>query len=335
MVTYNVLNPRLCTPEWFPECHPDALVESARLELVKARLQEFMMGRNIICLQEVNREWGDQFMPLFDAQNYGCIFAEHGSPYQNFMGIMLAWPRERLVLLEECTSRLVDLPWSRQLASSLQSALTKTLPEGTWWKQIYDSIWYYFRRGMQRVVRATTTTFVSAPQLAKPTSQELAFTSYHRIIWARFQFIANNVTPYQFCVTNYHMPCKFKDNEFMQLHVRMLCLAATRLSKGTPVILCGDLNLTPQSPAFRLLKQSLQNFTHPTRTMTCWSKNTQNGELKDQLDYILYNEQDWECVSNRGFDYEGMQGPLPTVQEPSDHLPVLIGLRLCQGVVLS
>jgi len=165
----------------------------------------------------------------------------------------------------------------------------------------------------------------------------MAFSSYHRLIWIRFCRRSSNGengrssngengrseihSANQFCVTNYHMPCRFKDDEFMNLHVRMLVNATKWLSTPCPFLIVGDFNLHPKTPAFQTMSTLLPQFAYSVREFTCWASNAENGQFKDQLDYIWYNPNNWLLMRSHA-PSEDVVGPMPTLTEPSDHLPV-------------
>lgn len=352
IVTYNVLNPKLCTAEWFPECHPQALLESHRWTLVSQKITEWMSHKCIICLQEVSREWSDRLMKLFDP-SYGCIVADYGTPRQDYMGVLVAWPHDLYLVLDCNTSRLVELPSSQKLLSDLcmaKMALTTPLSSDTMFGRWYNILCYYFRRCiLNRWTKSVTTQgktktwFASPFSPSQPSSQDMAFSSFHRLIWIKFCRRSENgeigrslceqerlASPIegqtihcstQFCVTNYHMPCRYKDDEFMNLHTRMLVDATKWLSASCPFLMVGDFNAHPKTVAFQTMSNLLPQFLCSARDFTCWTSTPANGPFKEQLDYIWYSPGQWLLVRSHTPSCD-IVGPLPTLSEPSDHLPV-------------
>jgi len=358
IVTYNVLNPKLCTPEWFPKCHPDALVESKRFELVQAKIRAWMEQTCIICLQEVSRKWGDLLAPLFSAGGYEFVLAEYGQHWQDFMGVLTAWPRDRFIVTERDTSRLTDLPTSQDLQAKMEPMLrhshttvTTLLPQGSWWRHMCDWLWSCLRDTVRRLKRSPAPPKPAAPPSKARCSnpEQPVFTPFNRIIWTCFECV-NIPSPFslspsrfQFCVTNYHMPCKFKDSEFMQMQAYMLATATTQLSRGRPCILLGDLNIVRHTPPYLdLLK------VFPDAVMvefTCHTDNGINGPFKDQVDHFFLDRSEWRSVlyedptrdlsghsvsdtlETQSLEKpESPSGPLPTLEEPSDHLPLFVEL---------
>lgn len=320
LVTYNVLNPKLCTPEWFPKCNPDALCEPKRLDLVKNKICDWIIKQCIICLQEVNRQWYDELLPLFSGGDYDCIFADYGPAWHDYMGVLTAWPKERCYAIACNTSRLVDLTWSQQckarLVTNSTGHLTTTLPD-SWWRKLFDMLWAYFREGMRRFA-------LTHQDKPKPSTQDQAFSAPNRLIWVRLGCVGSS---FEFCVTNYHMPCKYWDNEFMHLHAHMLGTAAKHLSSQLPSVLVGDFNLERTAPAFGTLIQELPSLASCAEVaFTCRTENIFAGTLKKfqgQLDHAI--SWGWRHMTRKDLSASlSEEGPLPTLQEPSDHLPLCV-----------
>jgi endonuclease/exonuclease/phosphatase family metal-dependent hydrolase len=323
VVTYNVLNPKLCTTEWFPNCRAEALDASRRLAMVQDKICQWTQKGCVICLQEVSRQWYDLLLPLFSNTNYDCVFAEYAPEWQDYMGILTAWPKDRFYVRACNTSRLVDLTWSRQLrarvASTPKNHLTTTLPD-SWWRKLFDMLWAYFREGMRRFA---VTHKIPAP---KPSTHDLVFSAPNRVIWVQLGCVT---TPFEFCVTNYHMPCKYWDNEFMTLHTHMLGTAATQMSGTLPSMLVGDFNLERDAAPFGALLGELPKSSVMAEVVfTCRTENIFNGTLKKfqgQLDHAI--SWGWRHMTRKDFSTDLTDdGPLPNLQEPSDHLPLFVEL---------
>ena len=163
-----------------------------------------------------------------------------------------------------------------------------------------------------------------------------------------------------FGIATYHMPCVFYAPMVMNIHVDMAMHRtqelATEEEQHIPVILAGDFNLKPSSPEYRMITTGQLNIDDPTYPTPKhgmeWKKSamrmksayaevngcepdfTNYAKVRDEepfidvLDYIFlspeWNVKEVKDVAHR----DEFNGPLPTEQEPSDHVLIAANLVL-------
>jgi endonuclease/exonuclease/phosphatase family metal-dependent hydrolase len=70
----------------------------------------------------------------------------------------------------------------------------------------------------------------------------------------------------EFVVATYHMPCLFGSDEkcaVMVAHAALLMQHAQRFAGGAPLVVCGDFNIQPGQPTYRLVLDGGMPATHP------------------------------------------------------------------------
>ena len=93
VVSYNVLSSGLCEPGYFVHCDPADLHPPTRLARITEKLGPECDANAVICLQEVSRTWAGPLHTFFAARDYHFVPALYGSPFSDYMGVALAWPR--------------------------------------------------------------------------------------------------------------------------------------------------------------------------------------------------------------------------------------------------
>lgn len=286
VVSYNVLSPQLADAEFYPKCTPRALDPTRRLALVEAQLRGWMAHGHIICLQEVARAWADRFTVVAAECGYACVHADYGTPRNGYMGVLTAWPRDRFQLLDCNTDRLAD---SLRLSPPAP-------PQPSAWQRFTDWLW-------------------ATPPPAKD-AVALTCQRYNRALSTRFE--AQGMC--DFGVVNYHMPCQFDNQEFMAAHVGMLLRACAAHFLDGRYVVAGDFNIRPGTPAWDALQAAVPEGTLSGPAWTCWTDSPRNGAFKDQLDYVI----PFGFRQHRLVEMERpSEGPLPTLEWPSDHVPVI------------
>jgi hypothetical protein len=43
----------------------------------------------------VSRAWGGELVPFFESNGYGYAGGSYGSPFNGYMGVCVAWPRDK------------------------------------------------------------------------------------------------------------------------------------------------------------------------------------------------------------------------------------------------
>ena len=98
IVSYNVLSSHLASPDHFTACKPEDLDFGNRLPRVLSKLEEEMKDCQakekpaIFCLQEVSHSFAGPLHTFFANNRYTMITGLYGKPFNNYMGIALAYP---------------------------------------------------------------------------------------------------------------------------------------------------------------------------------------------------------------------------------------------------
>lgn len=221
VITYNVLNPLLCSPKRFPHCRPEDLGEAVRWNRVSAKIEAALATEwpTVVCLQEVDEKWAGRLHTLF--QKRGWHFAFALTPMTTFlpMGVALAWPNNML--------QLEELRIFRPGASVQCPA-----PQQPTWRQ----------RFLSAISRGAWGADPRAAQL-EPWTQ--AARKQNRLLVARFQLQSSSV---RFVVATYHMPCLFGDLTLRQtkaIHAAILHNRVAAFAGTLDFVLAGDFNTVP------------------------------------------------------------------------------------------
>uniref|UniRef100_A0A7S3ZI66 Endonuclease/exonuclease/phosphatase domain-containing protein n=2 Tax=Lotharella globosa TaxID=91324 RepID=A0A7S3ZI66_9EUKA len=170
-------------------------------------------------------------------------------------------------------------------------------------------------------------------------------------------------TKQEFWVANYHMPCKFWDNDLMAALAVLAREKALRVARKDPVVFAGDFNATPGSAAYQCFTsnekpEGIGVFSFkgapifPLKTSpfsSALAKGSEDGkepsftnfarrefrgkeiEFCDCIDYIFISDH-WEVkqtseTPNKETTMREV-GSYPTDAQPSDHLPISAVLAL-------
>lgn len=163
-------------------------------------------------------------------------------------------------------------------------------------------------------------------------------------------------------VTTYHMPCLFLQPQVMTIHAALAAQHARAFAGDDPHVLCGDFNFKPHEglppiPCYRLLTTGAIDERHegyptppswePWRPVveplvsayaeaageeplfTNYVTFPDGSEFCETLDYIFHSGGDMACVGVLPTPETRHDcGPLPSVDEPSDHLMIGATLRV-------
>lgn len=191
------------------------------------------------------------------------------------------------------------------------------------------------------------------PALPPPdTPMRLAMARKNCLLWVRLQHADSGT---QFCVANYHMPCMFWNTPVMCLHAAMAAMVTRALSGPAPYVLAGDFNLKPWDSGYQVLARGLPHapfkqsitvqpneflvrrhvsamdaFHKEEPPFTCWTQAAEGPFFKATLDYIWLSVGDdlecqWRC--DEAHVSACNKGPLPSREQPSDHLSLEVLLR--------
>ena len=225
VITFNLLSPDTTRPEWFPYVDKNHLSFPNRVERVKDLMKSFMKVNFIICLQELNKAWVDNIEQIFKDNNYDF----HYSTYKNNeMGVGIAYPKNHYDLLEIDRHRCADTV--REICSRME---TET-----------------FRDRIDEIDKTIITDLTEASK-----SDNILLTL---LLGAKYfgKTVNKNLV-----ISTYHTPCKFNFKYWIPAHVHACKKRVSDLrriwnekySNTESIVLAGDFNLIPSSPAYRLL----------------------------------------------------------------------------------
>eukprot|EP00931_Biecheleriopsis_adriatica_P027889 TRINITY_DN16689_c0_g1_i1.p1 TRINITY_DN16689_c0_g1~~TRINITY_DN16689_c0_g1_i1.p1 ORF type:complete len:416 (-),score=68.80 TRINITY_DN16689_c0_g1_i1:115-1320(-) len=234
LMTYNILSPPLARPSQFPTCKPADLDAKERLPKIIDRLKPAMAAGSVVGLQEVNLEWAGKLHAFFAENDYCAVFGQYGSPFNGYMGVMVAWPRRSFEVQEVEICRISD-----------------TASKGTWPKDSNS--------------RPLPWGLLSKPELKEilgdwpPASAaqfnewEVARDRKNEAVFVKLR--PRGSTNQSFVVSTYHMPCLFGSApklRVMNIHVQLLLKHLSRFADGAPAVLMGDFNFKPPDSAYFL-----------------------------------------------------------------------------------
>ena len=341
VATYNVLSSHLGGPDHFRRCDPAALAASARLPKVLAKLARECDKEAVICLQEVSTSWAGPLYAFFAARGYAFVPSFYGQPSNGYMGCGLAYKTAKYTLDAVNISRLSDSrSWPRPprptgLRARLASAVAGSVLGRMW------------RAALNR----------------KPSEDAFAFSRnrYNTIVYAA---LTDKQSGGSFGVSTYHMPCAFWNPPAMTIHAALAAQKTAALARkpdgsSLPYILAGDFNITPRSPQYALLttgelpgdaagadatpayppgdgwraevqplRSALAEAHGAEPAFTNYVCVKEEPEFVETLDYVFVSP-DVEVAGADALPVstEGLGGPLPSAEEPSDHLLLAADLR--------
>jgi exonuclease III len=335
IVSYNVLSSSLGGKDYFTSCNPEDLVPATRLQRLLAKLETETAQDSVICLQEVSLAWNGVLFAFFTQRGYAWTTHLYGHGGNGYMGVGVAWRTARLACEDVTLTRIADsLPRQRRPAP----------PKGL---------------SLLRARAAALLTRVSSLLVTPSKKAEDEWASsrskFNALAFARLRDVKTGAA---FCVASYHMPCAYYAPKVMTIHVALAAQKAQELAAGSPLVLAGDWNIKPESPQYRLLTRNEVpeegGADAPSQPEFAWEAGLKEGPLRsayavalgaepeftnfskvkeepvfqETLDYIFLSRH-WTVVDVERLPAKGgMAGPLPSAEEPSDHVLIAARLRL-------
>ncbi len=345
VVSYNVLCSHLSKHADMPRCDKDACDPAQRLPGVKQKLLWHLDRNRIVCLQELSREWYGELLPYMSEHGYTIVPGLYGNKHNNYMGVAVAYPTSCYRLLAASTPRVADgARWPfrpRQVSPVLSRA------------------WAWLVAWVLWVVSAVMFVGTLKSKRGGEDEVERARSRHNQLVLLRLQRMNKRA---EFVVGTYHMPCAFDWPDQMRLHAAAAASQALAFANGDPLVLAGDFNFKPDSDCYRLIttgsltpeeeRETLARhpeldaqkhlrtptplksayvsaaLNEPMFTIHSYSEWNGPNEFTGTLDYIFHSDH-FERVSATPLQPspEEFGGPLPTVNEPSDHLLIHANLR--------
>ena len=337
--TYNCLSSHLGGPDWFTACHTDDLKPSTRLQRLLAKLEVEIAKDAVICLQEVSMTWSGTLVSFFAQRGYQWVGHLYGEFRNNYMGVGIAWPSRRWIPTDVNIVRVGD---------TLPRIRAPPRPKG------FAGLVARLRDTYARVRQALTG---DRPPMDDWTASQRRFNA---LVVAHLRCVRSGVNVAVAC---YHMPCAYYQPGLMTIHAAAAAQKSITLAGSTPLVLCGDWNIKPDSaqyamlttgaldvptghPALPVLPAGMAReafkFTVPKQLRsayaeshagqepdwTNWAVIKEQPEFIETLDYIFVTS-DIQVLSADDLPHRStVQGPLPNATEPSDHIMVCADLRV-------
>ena len=322
LFNYNVLTPNYCYQKKFPLNNKEDLDNHIRLTNINNILLKQMKNESIICLQEVTRDWAGVFQLLCDNNDYNFVKSLYGYPKNGYMGIAIAYPKKY---------KMIDMSIRR----------------------ISEFIDYEEKKkGYCREFIDTVSEFLTLKDIDVPIF-DIARSRYNTAIALKLQLRDNeNCRP--FWIVNYHMPCIWRNQGVMILHITYFKKFVEKVcNRGKDdCIIAGDFNSQPDSIPYEIMKTSTlmgldnyfekyEDFNLPAVDMklesvyekfhgsepeaTNYSYCDFNGPFRGTLDYIFVNNN----INVLRMDEIGhLETFMPNRNNPSDHKPLYCELEI-------
>ena len=335
MVSYNLLSSHLAGPDHFPACDPVNLKADFRFEGIKRKLEVEIENEAIIALQEVSVSFAGPLHTFFLNRGYYLIVRHYGAKFNDYMGVGVAVPIKKYNVISVDSKRIADkirIPRASKpgffmgLLRSLWQMVLNLLILCKFYAHPYNA-WDQasFR---WNIAVSVTLEAKEGPQAGQP-----------------------------FLVSTYHMPCAFKHHDMMIIHGALVLKHVQDLAAAqqAPYVLMGDFNWKPLDAMHELYLQGSLPMSHPhmcappdgpmewplelTPVRSAYREHmgsepdyTNNALVKNQphfvecLDYIFVSDA-WKVASVLELPSREEAGePMPTADEPSDHLLIAASL---------
>lgn len=188
----------------------------------------------VICLQEVTEAWAGKLYVWFAKRRYRMISSQYHRRFTGYMGVAMAFPIRmevqalhfvrptRFEHLEGQRDALAEQDGSIRIPSSPIACST----------------------GLDYKLRSTKNVALFAKLRVKVPKKKCAGAG------------PSPPAPpcqFSFCVVTYHFPCEFRDPEYMTAVAGMLLKRSQAFANGSPLIIAGDFNSTPDTPVYSLM----------------------------------------------------------------------------------
>ena len=366
IVSYNVLSSHLASSDHFTACKPEDLDFANRLPLVLSKLEseikdcQTMDKPVIFCLQEVSHSFAGPLHTFFANNRYTMITGLYGKPFNNYMGIALAYPIDAYETIAAEQVRLSDCRsqgWPREPRIEAEGISAKI-------SNVKRSLRKFSQGSLKRGIRSIMGPMRDLLRLPPPPKDpidpwHMSENRQNILVSVCLKERVEAGDGQTFCLSNYHMPCAFYAPPVMNIHADLAakhCQDFAATVGPCPHILAGDFNLMPDSAHYKMLTTGvLPRFdptypaekhgmtwqpeakpmhsayavsSHGEPDYTNYAKIRNDEPFIGTLDYIFLSDEwdvdDVQKIPNR----EEYPGPFPTDAEPSDHLLISADLSL-------
>jgi len=323
-----------------------------RLKRVFKKLLPMIQRNAIICLQECSMLWVGELHTFFQKRGYHLVASMYGSPFNGNMGVAIAFPVRVYEAQQTSIQRVSEMKrWMPRKTETGASSNGDPLHALLDLAGYFASPFFLEGRGI---------TLNDGDEDEEQPGVDIWDYSRGR----QNTMVALKLKPRQsehssFVVATYHMPCAYWSPQVMVIHTALAAQCAHKFANGHPLILAGDWNFKPGSAPYQLLTTARLPGTHPAHPgypdgeswciesgleamKSAYAEKNPGGEpeftnyawVRDDtdpfigtLDYIFVS-QSTEIVSVGKLPaIRSCRDPLPTGEEPSDHLMLSARLR--------
>lgn len=235
------------------------------------------------------------------------------------------WENRRELMARVIEEQRPDVFGTQELFKSQGDYLVKRLSKYAWFGEGRrgseggerdEHMGVFYRTDRLRVVESGDFWLSDTPQV--PGSITWGHPLPRMVTWAQFERIADGKRFYLF---NTHLPYRAEDEDARTRGARLILQRVQALPADVPVVLTGDFNTTPGSPAHALLAASLQDawIASPRRKGPDATFHDFTGTPDRRIDWIL--QRGWQVTQVRTVTTQAHG------RYPSDHFPVIATLR--------
>jgi hypothetical protein len=352
VVSYNLLCSHQSAHRDLPRCERDACDPKKRLTRVRQKLHPHLVAGRILCLQELSRSWHDDLLPYLANYEYTLVAGLYGNARNNYMGVAVAFPHDKYDLCEVATPRVADgAKWPfqpRKTPSAASSAWAWLSSWATWW----------WTGSVDPNARKTSPENEIERARSRYNQLVLLRLSCRRSMRS---FVVG--TYHMPCAFDWPDQMRLHAAAAVSQSIAFAQDPHETLEEGDPLVLAGDFNFKPDSDCYRLVTEGRLPDDEEKLTMmrcrgiTAAQLRTPNplnsafvglhGEepaftihsyaewsggpnaFTGTLDYVFHSDQ-FTCVWTNTLPNspdDEFETPLPTLEEPSDHLLIHARLR--------
>lgn len=260
VATYNLLSQALCNPTSYPACDAADLDPELRFARVLQRLAPEIMKGSIICLQEVSMSWLPRLHKALECQNYRCVYTNYGQRFNNYMGILTAFPSSEYGLLEWKVECPADHMTNRQGVA----VHTGETSQNTTWNisnLVPGSLLHLCNSAVGWMNTSSPPTTAHTDRTNQSDIQR-ACCKWNRLLMV---CLRHQKTDTQIVVGNYHVPCEYTRPNVILLHTAAASgilhafaeECRTDKTSHQAIVFMGDCNFTPESDAHLFMKEGI------------------------------------------------------------------------------